>query len=125
MLFAFICLDKPNSADLRLSVRAEHIEYMIAVKDRTVFGGPLLDEAAAASIGSIFAIEFESYTAARQFIDKEPYTQKGLFASVQIFPWKQMVPEREEGFLLAELERQRILARSAGEIAFGQEGEVA
>jgi len=112
MLFTFICLDKANSADLRMRIRAEHIEYMIAVKDKTVFGGPLLSDDSEVSVGSIFAIDFADRAAAENFIKAEPYSREGLFEKVMIYPWRQMVPEVEEGFLLKELDRQRQLAQN-------------
>lgn len=114
MLFAFVCTDKPGKAELRQRVRAEHIEYMIAVVDQTVFGGPLLSEEGEMSLGSIFAIDFENRSAAEAFIADEPYTRHGLFESVLIRRWKQMVPEREAGFLDAELARQKKLQQEAG-----------
>lgn len=75
MMFAFICFDNPGEADLRQRIRAEHIEYMIAVKDRTAFGGPLLAEDGETSIGSIFAIDFKNRAKAEAFIAEEPYTK--------------------------------------------------
>jgi uncharacterized protein len=113
MLFAFICFDQPGKADLRQRIRAEHIEYMMAVKDRTVFGGPLQDETGDITIGSVFAIDFVDRLAADAFIIDEPYTKNGVFSKPQIYPWKQMVPETEEGSLQRELERQQKLASVA------------
>ncbi len=110
MLFAFICFDKPGMAELRQKVRAEHIEYMMLTKDRTVFGGPLQADDGETTIGSIFAIDFADRAAAEAFIAEEPYTKYGVFETPQIYPWKQMVPEVEEGFLERELARQRELA---------------
>lgn len=109
MVFAFICIDKQDSEDLRSRLRAVHIEYMIRIKDKTVFGGPLQDDSGARSLGSIFAAEFPSRVDAEAFIANEPYHKGGLFESVSIHRWRQMVPEPEEGFLLKELERQRNL----------------
>jgi uncharacterized protein YciI len=110
MLFAFICIDKPDSADLRSRLRAEHIEYMIQIKDQTIFGGPLQDETGDRSLGSIFGADFPSRQDAEAFIADEPYTKGGLFESATIHRWRQMVPEPEEGYLLRELERQRTSA---------------
>jgi uncharacterized protein YciI len=110
MLFAFICFDKTNSADLRQRIRAEHIEYMMTVLDDTAFGGPLLSDDGETSVGSIFAIEFADRAAAEAFIKAEPYTKLGLFETPRIFPWKQMAPEVEKGSLQRELDRQRGLA---------------
>jgi len=112
MLFAFICFDKPDSAALRQRIRAEHIEYMMVVLDKTAFGGPLLDDDRKSTIGSIFAIDFESRAAADAFIREEPYTKYGLFQPPQIFPWIQMAPEAEKGDLQRELERQRAMAEA-------------
>jgi len=110
MLFAFICVDKPNSTELRSRLRVPHLEYMIRIMDRTACGGPLKDDAGEASCGSLFAIEFESRADAEEFIAEEPYNKGGLFESVEIRRWAQMVPESEEGFLLKELARQRALS---------------
>ncbi len=109
MLFAFICFDRPGKADLRQSIRAEHIEYMMAAKDQTVFGGPLQDDRGDITIGSIFAIDFVNREEAEAFIADEPYTKYGLFDPPQIHPWIQMVPEKEKGSLQRELDRQKAL----------------
>ena len=110
MLFTFICFDQPGKALLRQEIRAEHIEYMIAVKNRTVFGGPLQDDSGEVTVGSIFAIDFADRAAADAFIAEEPYTKNGVFSPPQIYPWKQMVPELKEGSLQKELERQKAMA---------------
>jgi uncharacterized protein len=110
MLFAFICFDQPGKAVLRQEIRAEHIEYMMAVKSRTVFGGPLQDDSGKVAVGSIFAIDFADRAGAAAFIEDEPYTKNGVFSPPQIYPWKQMVPELEEGSLQRELERQKDMA---------------
>lgn len=115
MLFAFVCIDKPNTRELRSRLRAPHIEYMLRVKDRTVFGGPIQEDDGETSCGSIFAIEFASRGHADAFIADEPYHRGGLFETVMIRRWRQMVPEIEEGFLLEELERERAKSISAGE----------
>lgn len=113
MLFAFICFDNPGMAELRQRIWAEHIEYMIAVKDRTVFGGPLKDDEGETTIGSIFAIDFEDRSAADKFIAGEPYTREGVFETPRIYRWGQMVPEVVEGALEQELERQRAMAAAS------------
>ena len=114
MLFAFICTDKPNAGALRAALRPAHIEYMLQAKDRTAFGGPLQHDDGATSRGSIFAIDFDSRADAEAFVANEPYNRGGLFESVIIHRWRQMVPEPYEGFLQEELERERRLARDVG-----------
>ncbi len=114
MLFVFTCIDKPNSAELRLRLRVPHIEYMIRTLDRTAFGGPIKDEDGVSSLGSVFAIDFPDRAAAEAFLADEPYTKGGLFQSTEIRRWKQMVPEPEPGFLQKELERERAKQQASG-----------
>jgi uncharacterized protein YciI len=105
--FVFICFDAPGTQDLRLKARPDHIEYMIAVLDITVFGGPLRDDDDELSSGSIFCLKLPDRAAAQKFIDDEPYNRMGLFESVVIRRFRQMVPELKENHLLEELATER------------------
>ena len=87
MLYALICTDKPNSADLRTKVRPEHLAYLNSLGDVMKFAGPFLDEAGNSN-GSLVVIEAESRAAAEQLAAQDPYNLAGLFASVEIRPWK-------------------------------------
>jgi uncharacterized protein YciI len=112
MHYCFYCLDRPDAAELRRRTRPEHIRYMMRALERAAFGGPLIDEASGASIGSVYAIDFPDRAAAEAFLAEEPYYKAGLFQSVELRPWRQMAPEREPGFLQRELERE--LAAAGG-----------
>jgi len=87
MLYALICTDKPNSTDLRAKVRPEHLTYLNRLGHTLKFAGPFLD-AAGNSNGSLVMIEAESQAAAQQVAALDPYDLAGLFASVEIRPWK-------------------------------------
>ena len=106
-IFLFTCRDKPASVELRHRVRAVHMEYMIAVLDITVFGGPLRNDADTQSHGSIFALKLPNRAAAMAFLENEPYNKAGLFELVSIELWRQMAPERYEGALMKEYEREK------------------
>lgn len=106
MLFTFFCLDKPDAAHIRKQTRAAHIEYMLAHFDRQVFGGPLLDDDGK-TLGSLICMECRDRSEAEAFLANEPYARSGLFARVDIFACRQMVPEIVPGFIAAELERER------------------
>ena len=65
MLFVLICEDKPNSEDLRKSVREDHLAYL---KDFDVrFAGPMLSDDAETMVGSIIVIDVPDRAAANQF----------------------------------------------------------
>jgi len=84
MIFAFILLDKPASAELRQRVRPEHKAYLAAVSDRIAFAGPLTHDDGATMLGSLLAIDFESRGAAHAWLGDEPFTRAGLYASTTV-----------------------------------------
>ncbi len=90
MLFAAICLDKPGYLDLRLSTRAAHLEFLGAHSARVKLGGPFLD-AEERPIGSLLILDCPDLTAARALLDEDPYAKAGLFASVEVKPFRRVV----------------------------------
>ena len=87
MLYALLCTDKPNSADLRASVRPDHLAYLGGLGEGMKFAGPFLDDAGAA-IGSLVMIEAADRAAAEAIAANDPYKMAGLFASVEIKAWR-------------------------------------
>lgn len=108
MPFHIHCHDDPAKPDLRAKLRVVHLDYMIAHKADILFGGPLKDETGR-SIGSTFALRYETRAEVDAFLENEPYTQNALFSFVDIQRLAVMVPEANPGFLEAELERERAL----------------
>ena len=90
MLFAAICLDKPGSLDLRLSTRPAHLDFLSAHAPRIKLGGPFLD-AEERPIGSLLILECADLGAAQALLDEDPYARAGLFASVEVKPFKRVV----------------------------------
>ncbi|MEM1138425.1 MAG: YciI family protein [Pseudomonadota bacterium] len=88
MLFCIHALDKPGSQDLRLATRQAHLDY--AHGGAVKLGGPLLDEAGE-MVGSLIVIEAADLAAAKAWSADDPYTKAGLFAEVQIRPWRWVV----------------------------------
>jgi uncharacterized protein YciI len=92
MLFALICTDKPNSLELRLATRPAHLAYLETV---TVKGaGPFLDSAGNPN-GSLVIIEAKDKADAEAIAARDPYAIAGLFASVEIRPWKWLIKNPE------------------------------
>jgi uncharacterized protein len=90
VLFAAICLDKPGSLDLRLSTRAAHLDFLNAHAPRVKLGGPFLD-AEERPIGSLLILECADLAAARALLEEDPYAKAGLFASVELKPFRRVV----------------------------------
>lgn len=87
MLYALICTDKPASLDLRLKVRPDHLKYLDSLGTVLKFAGPFSDEAGQPN-GSLVVIEAETRAAAEALAAADPYAKAGLFAAVDIRPWK-------------------------------------
>jgi len=86
-LYVLVCRDKPDSLDLRLATRSEHLAYAGTFSDRMKLAGPILNEAGDMA-GSMLIFDFESQEQAWEFNSNDPYTRAGLFADVQVFPFK-------------------------------------
>ncbi|MEM6462024.1 MAG: YciI family protein [Pseudomonadota bacterium] len=106
MAFHIYCIDDPAKSDLRLETRPEHLRYMIAHKDRILFGGPIKNEPDGPTVGSAFALGYETRAEVDSFLENEPYFLAGLFESVVVRFIAIMVPEHNPGFLEKELERE-------------------
>lgn len=77
--------------ELRASTRSAHLAYLERAIAQVVVAGPLLDEAGE-PIGSMLLMTFPDYRAAVAFAADDPYARAGLFASVAITPWRQVLP---------------------------------
>ncbi|MGD9540351.1 YciI family protein [Methylocystis sp.] len=89
MLFVALCLDKPDHLDLRLSTRAAHLAFLEKHAARVKLGGPFLD--GETPVGSMLVLDCEDEAAAHALLSEDPYALAGLFASVELKPWKRVV----------------------------------
>ncbi len=92
MLFVIICHDGPDAKELRPRLRSAHLEYLETFDQRgkLALAGPLTDAA-----GSLIVIDLTDEKAARRFADRDPYNEGGVFAEVEIHPFKQVFPAPE------------------------------
>ncbi len=95
MLFALVCTDKPASLDLRLATRPQHLAFVATYLDRIVQAGALLD-ADGRACGSLLIIDVEDAAAAAGFAEADPYGRAGLFESVVIRPYRQVISAGEQ-----------------------------
>ena len=98
MLFAAICTDKPGSLALRKANRPEHLAYLESLGDKLVFAGPFTDADGETMNGSLIVVEAPSLDVARAIIESDPFAKAGIFAEVDIRPWRWSInpPDEEE-----------------------------
>ena len=102
----FVVIGKDaGDGSLRLEERAAHLEYVADYQSLIIFAGPLLAEER--MIGSLFVFDVPDREALDLYLAGDPYFTRPIFATVEIYESRWMVPEREAGFLAGEAERAR------------------
>ena len=95
MHFAIICNDKPDSLKLRMETRPAHVEHLKALGETLKVAGPFTTGDDAEMNGSLLIVEAASEEEAREIAERDPYYKAGLFADVQIRPWKWVIGNPE------------------------------
>jgi uncharacterized protein YciI len=75
---------------LRKATRDAHLGYIRSFDVR--LAGPMLAADEATMIGSLILLEAENLQAAQSFADEDPYRLAGLFETVTIKPFRQVIP---------------------------------
>ena len=99
MLYAIISRDHENSLEKRVSARPAHLARLEMLRDegRLILAGPhpaidSNDPGPAGFTGSLVVAEFASLPAARAWADADPYLSAGVYADVQVKPFKKVLP---------------------------------
>ena len=99
MLYAIIGEDVPDSLERRLQARPGHLARLDALRDdgRLVLAGPFPaidseDPGPAGFSGSLIVAEFASLDEARAWADQDPYLAAGVYARVEVRPFRKVLP---------------------------------
>ena len=99
MLYAIMAQDVPGTLEKRLAARPAHLKRLNELQDagRLVLAGPFPaidspDPGPAGFSGSLIVAEFDSLPAAQSWADTDPYVAAGVFARVNVKPFKKVLP---------------------------------
>ena len=99
MRYAIEGYDAPQSLEQRMQARPAHLARLVALKDtgRLLLAGPCPaidaeDPGPAGFSGSIVIAEFDSLVAARVWADADPYVDAGVYARVEVRPFRAVLP---------------------------------
>lgn len=99
MFYAIISEDVENSLENRAKSRPEHIARLqqLKSKGRLLIAGPhptidSEDPGEAGFTGSLVVAEFDSLIEAKDWANKDPYIEAGVYARVLIKPFKLVLP---------------------------------
>ena len=89
MFFVIIGYDGPDGARLRPSVRPLHLKNLepLVTAGRMIIGGPFTDGS-----GSLMIVDMESEAEAVEFANHDPYLTEGVFARIEVRPFRKVVP---------------------------------
>lgn len=83
----------------RMQARARHLERLAALRDqgRLLLAGPCPridaeDPGPAGFSGSVVVAEFDSLQAAREWAEADPYVEAGVYARVDVRPFRKVMP---------------------------------
>ena len=99
MLYAILGRDAPNRLEQRLAVRPAHLERLNALlnEGRLILAGPLPaidspDPGPAGFQGSLVVVEFPTLEAAKAWAEADPYVAAGVYAAVEVYPFRKVLP---------------------------------
>jgi len=99
MLYAIVGQDVPDSLNQRLAARPAHLQRLQALQQagRLLLAGPFPnidsnDSGSAGFSGSLIVAEFDTLADAQAWADADPYVAAGVYASVNVKPFKKVFP---------------------------------
>jgi len=99
LFYAILAEDREDSLEQRLKVRPEHVERLkkLQHEGRLLLAGPhpaidAEDPGAAGFSGSLIVAEFPDLESAKAWADEDPYIKAGVYARVNVKPFKKTLP---------------------------------
>jgi uncharacterized protein len=84
MLWAISRVPAPNFAENREKCLQPHVAYLRSQKDILVISGATTSDDGEEFVGSLLIVNVKTRAEAQAFVDRDPFTQAGMFASVTI-----------------------------------------
>jgi uncharacterized protein len=99
MWYLIIGQDAPDSLAKRLAARPAHLQRLqqLISEGRLLVAGPLPaidseDPGPAGFTGSVIIAQFPNLEDAKQWAEQDPYIQTGVYQSVDVRPFKKVLP---------------------------------
>jgi uncharacterized protein YciI len=99
MWYVIYAKDRSGSLQGRVDARLDHLARLNALltQGRLLLAGPRPaidseDPGPAGFLGSLIVAQFDSLEDARQWADADPYVAAGVYESVEVTPFKRVMP---------------------------------
>jgi uncharacterized protein YciI len=94
MLFIVRFTDKPNVAELRRQLFAEHLKWLDANRSVVLVPGAIRTDPET-PVGGLWIVEAESKSEIEELLKSDPFWVNGLRAGVEILHWFKAFPDRK------------------------------
>mgnify|MGYP001609746969 CR=1 FL=1 len=81
-------VDRPDSVDLRVATRADHLAYLTENADRLIMAGAKWSDDGTVPLGSVIVLDVDTREEAEAFAAGDPFAQAGLFGETRITNWR-------------------------------------
>jgi uncharacterized protein YciI len=87
--------DGPDGATRRDQHRERHLAHIheLEREGRITFAGPIRNDTNDRSIGAVIVLEAAALKEARSTVDCDPFVSGGVFETITVSPFKQVIPE--------------------------------
>ena len=99
MYYTIYATDIENSLEKRMEARPAHVERLkeLLNEGRLLVAGPnpavdSEDPGTSGFTGSLIIAEFDSLEAAQSWANEDPYIKAGVYAKVEVKPYKKVLP---------------------------------
>ncbi len=89
MPFMIVARDKAGSVARRAELRPDHVAHLQRHAPRLLAAGPMLGDDCA-PVGSLIVYDTDARAEVDAFLAADPYTTGGLFAEVEVRPWRKV-----------------------------------
>ncbi len=90
MFFVVLATDAPGASEKRSEIGPIHRAHLRNPCNHRVkvhLGGPMLTTQGSATNGTLLIVEADDIAVVSEFVADDPYSQAGVFKSVEIRPW--------------------------------------
>ncbi len=91
MPYVIVTQDKPGCEHLRQEHRTAHLDYLKSRVAMILAAGAKLSDDGGSMTGSLLIIDTEDRAEAEEFAANDPFSQAGLFESVEISRWRKAI----------------------------------
>lgn len=90
MPFLVIARDRAGVAGKRAELRPVHLEHLDRYRPKLLAAGAMLGDDGTTPVGSMIVFDSEDRAEVEAFLAADPFTQAGLFETVEIRPWRKV-----------------------------------